>query len=185
MHSVWNPTKNAFRDVLETIFVNKTNSVDYTTRMLIDTTRAQLRRSPRVTLIAHSQGSAIASSALSHLTSKERQRIDLVSLGGAAYDFPDDVGTLRVVANLADFVPWIAGYLGRSAVNGRQPDELQTVYFGRVPMIDFKTTHPVENYLKYVAEELKSERLRRLETQQELQRQRAVMRALPALGSNP
>jgi hypothetical protein len=76
---VWNPTAitsnvltETAANVIQTVMVNKTNARDASTLFLIRAIRDVARSHDEVMLLAHSQGAAIASSALSRLRVNER-----------------------------------------------------------------------------------------------------------------
>ncbi|MGH7928290.1 MAG: RHS repeat-associated core domain-containing protein, partial [Candidatus Binatia bacterium] len=182
VYAVWNPTDGFWPDILQTIFANKMNSLDATTRLTVDVLRENIHTHGAVMLVLHSQGAAVGSSALKFIPDEERSRIDVVSLGGAAYGFPSGVRSLRVISNIKDIVPWLAGYLGRSAVLDELPEELELVMFGGVPLFDVGSTHSVQTYLLLLKEELSRQSRARDMRGRRFSEDLNRLRSLPALG---
>jgi len=152
VYTVWNPTDNWHRDLLQVVAVNKSNTPDVTTALVIKTLRQRLRSHMFVTLIGHSQGAAVVSSALSHLTKAERSRVDVITFGGAALTYPVGARSVRVVVNVQDPVPRIAGY-GLAGRIGLATPGLEKVSFGSA-LQHTGFTHGILDYLDQEAARL-------------------------------
>ncbi len=144
VHVVWNPTKRPWPDILQVQFVNKTDTPDATTQEVLRTLRVQLSMNSFVTLIGHSQGAAIVSSVLSFLSPAERVRV-VITFGGAAYQYPSGTRSLRVVVNVQDVVPWLAGYVRAEKLGLRVPG-IERVSFGGGMLVP-SATHSVFKYM--------------------------------------
>ncbi|MCP4203906.1 MAG: hypothetical protein GY769_18470 [bacterium] len=152
---IWNPTRSGVEDILQTTFVNKLNLPDETTRLVVKTVRGrlgQLGANESLTLVGHSQGAAISTSSLSHLSEAERSRIDFISIGGASYTFPSGLRSTTAYINTRDIVPMGAG-AGAPLVNDlAHANPNVTVHyssFGRP--FDFPNTHGVDDYRRHSA----------------------------------
>ncbi|MCA1790813.1 MAG: lipase family protein [Thioalkalivibrio sp.] len=153
--TLWNPTTDdRLLDILQVYLVNKLNVPDSTTVGLLRAIRGSLELNSTVTVIAHSQGGAILSSALTFLTPSERSRVDVIALGAAAHGYPKDLRSLRVVVNIRDLVPWLAGYGGRLMTDvlvkerPALPPGFEGTSFGD-PRKSV-TTHGIDSYLDYL-----------------------------------
>ena len=147
---IWNPTRSGLEDVLQTALVNKLNLPDETTRLVVETVRerlAQLGADESLTLVGHSQGAAVSTSSLSHLSAAERARIDFISIAGASCTFPSGLRSLTVHINTRDIVPMGvgAGAPGCSGLANLYPNaSVHYSSFGR--LFDFPNTHGVDDY---------------------------------------
>jgi pimeloyl-ACP methyl ester carboxylesterase len=178
VYSVWNPTTGSLiGDGAELFFVNKRNVLDASTLKVILAIRDILLAKTTVTLMAHSQGAAIASSALSYLSNEERAKVDVVTLGGAAYSYPTGARSLRVIANVQDLVPWLFGYLGRSELLPTSP-QLDQVSFGRLRVWSLEETHSILEYLDVMEQALRSRRIK----EQVSRETKTRLMGVPALG---
>jgi RHS repeat-associated protein len=108
---IWNPTQNFLADIAQTVFVNKAGKPDATTVETVNYLRKRLAADPNgnITVLSHSQGGSIFSTAAGLLTRDERARIDGVTWAAAAYTQPTDLGSLRNIINVLDPVPLLAG----------------------------------------------------------------------------
>jgi RHS repeat-associated protein len=143
---LWNPTQNFFLDILQTVFVNKMGSVDASTRLVIEELRTRAGSLPpghTLRVVAHSQGAAIVSTALKFVDPAVRSRIDLITYGEAASEYPEGLHSLVRHVNILDPVPNLAG---------GHPLDLLALTSGARRYTAFMTfplpvPHPLEAYL--------------------------------------
>ena len=155
---VWNPTEGFFEDCLQTLCVNKQSIVDETTAKVVRYVRAQLRgmkATERLQVVAHSQGAAIASAAISYLSREERARLDLHTYGEATEVYPEGLHSLRRTINVLDLVPHLAGGLRAGRIALSEMD--LTIFAGSI------VPHAFALYLKDEQYRNDPERLRELE----------------------
>lgn len=102
-------------------------------------------------LVGHSQGALVLSNALGQVAEKGLEKLEVVTMGGAAWTFPEGP-RYRHYVNLFDLVPMGAGVGALGWLTGSSPDEVRL--FGQVN----KPTHlpPLEenlsNYLARVVD---------------------------------
>jgi hypothetical protein len=149
---VYNPTFNVMYDIAQVATVNKQDLIDESTALLISTIRERLadqNRTEPLKLFPHSQGAALTSSALSHLTREERSQIEVLSFGGAAYTYPSGLKSVEVLVNVRDLVPNATGGgvpgLEKSGFYDDPNYQVHYVDFGTSG--DFATSHNVDGYL--------------------------------------
>ena len=175
---VWNPSDNLVKDSAQTALVDKLNVPDASVQGAIRAIRAEIDRSGGALAVAHSQGAAILSAALSYLSEEERAKVDVLTFGGAAFKYPKGLHSLHVVVNVQDFVPWLAGYLSRTGLVGWAPG-IDRVSFGGGRVWDLTATH---GFLGYMAYEMQKKEERQAEEKRLSGRNRRQLLSLPHLG---
>ena len=109
---VWNPNQSTIRDSLQTYFLHRTGLVDASVARTVEVTRRELKRagpSMPLRVVGHSQGGALASSALQQLEKTERSRVNLTLVGSAACSLPSGLRSVTTYVNTRDVVPMILG----------------------------------------------------------------------------
>jgi hypothetical protein len=109
---LWNPSQGKIADLLQVMFVNKQGIVDASTRLVITYMKSRiktLKSTETLTVVAHSQGAAIASAALSYLSPRERSRVTLKTYGDAACTIPGGLACTRRTISATDIVPMFFG----------------------------------------------------------------------------
>jgi RHS repeat-associated protein len=103
---LYNPTRSVPYDCAQTICHDKiAGLVDASTRSVVEYLHSEIAKLPpraRKLMLAHSQGAAKLSTATTYLTASERQRLDIVTFGDAAYTFPVDVHSVVSYVNRLD-----------------------------------------------------------------------------------
>ncbi len=151
---IHNPSKNKIYDIVQAALVNKTSTPDATTRLVVSQIRKELADLPPggyLTVTGHSQGAAIVSSALSFLTAAERQRIDAVSVAGAACTLPSGLHSIRAYVNTRDIVPIYAGIYqppcrGNLLLGEARGTNVEITYYSVGTPFNFDETHGVDVY---------------------------------------
>jgi hypothetical protein len=152
---VYNSTHSSLYDLAQVQLVNKLDLIDETTRAGIADVRMKIwdenrNRSKPVEVFAHSQGAAIASSVLSHLTPEERAQVAVTTFGGAAYRFPEGLASLEAIVNNQDMVPSLfgAGVPFLDDGEGYNDSNYNVVYVDIGDAGNWSTSHNLENYSK-------------------------------------
>lgn len=148
---IWNPTSGSMlKDSAQTALIDKSDITDPTTRLVVQALRSQLQElssGERLTIVGHSQGGAIVSSAVGFLDPDQRARVDVITIGGAACGFPEGVGSVRTEINSRDIVPMLFGAGDPSCarrLEGSSNVEVNYRAFGVVG--NFELTHGVDVY---------------------------------------
>ena len=151
---VYNPTHSMVYDLAQVQLVNKFDLIDRTTRAGIEELRTKLNDDDRdktrpVQVFAHSQGAAIASAVLSHLTEKELAQIEVTSFGGAAYRYPEGLRTVEAIVNNQDIVPSLFGagipFLDES--EGYEDPNYNVLYIDIGDAGNWANSHNMANYV--------------------------------------
>lgn len=151
---VLNPSRSVPYDSMQTVGVNKTNTPDETTHVVVKEIRREIKAlssGEYLGVVGHSQGGAVVSSALSNLSDEERRKIDAITIGGAACSLPFGLHSITVYINTRDVVPMTVGaHPGVCRARLLLQETLGTYvdirYYTFGTPLNFAQTHGVDKY---------------------------------------